>query len=126
MNKLFLIIVLIVAILLIASCGGTTEQATTPTTVTTATTTDIPGPPSSEELAAQDFVLPDLPRITCEQLKQKIDSGEPLVVVDTRLGLFFKGGHIPQSVNIPFQLIDEQTASLLALPKDKPIIFYCD
>lgn len=115
MKKLFLLVPLFIAFLLILSCGGTTT-----------TTTAIPKPPSSEELAAQGFVLPELPRITCEQLKQKIDTGEPIVVVDTRLEFFFKMAHIPESIDIPFQLIDEQTTSFLSLPKDKPIIFYCD
>ncbi len=90
------------------------------------TTTGIPGPPSAEELAAQDFVLPELPRITCEQLKQMMDNGEPLVVVDTRIEFFFNMGRLPQSINIPMHPEDEQTASFLALPKDKPVIFYCD
>ena len=126
MNKLFLTVILLMAVLLIASCGGVTDSTTTPTTANTTTTTGIPGPPSPEELAAQNFVLPELPRITCEQLKQMMDNGEPLVVVDTRLEFFFNMGHLPQSIDIPYQLEDEQTASLLALPKDRPIIFYCD
>ena len=114
------------AVLLIASCGGAIESTTTPTITTTTTTTGIPGPPSPEELAAQGFLLPELPRITCEQLKQMMDNEEPLVVVDTRLEFFFNMGHLPQSINIQFQLEDEQTTSFLALPKDRPIIFYCD
>lgn len=117
-------ILFIIILLLSISCTGSGETATT--TATTTTTTGIPGPPSAEELAAQDFVHPELPRITCEQLKQMIDNGEPLVVVDTRLEFFFNMGQLPQSINIPFQQEDEQTASFLALPKDKPIIFYCD
>jgi hypothetical protein len=123
MNKLFLTVILLMAVLLIASCGGATDSKTS---IKTTTTTGIPGPPSPQELAAQNFVLPELPRITCEQLKQMIDNGEPLVVVDTRLEFFFNMGHLPQSIDIPFQQEDEQTASFLALPKDKPIIFYCD
>jgi hypothetical protein len=100
--------------LILAACGGG------------AGTTGIPGPPPPEELDAQGFVLPELPRITCEQLKQMMDNGEPLVLVDTRIELFFNTEHLPQSINIPFQPEDEQTASFLALPKNSPIIFYCD
>ena len=124
MKRLFLPAILLIAVLLIASCGGVTDSTTTPTTATT--TTAIPGPPSLEELAVQDFVLPELPRITAEQLKQMMDNGEPLILVDTRLDFFFDMGCLPQSINMPFEPEEEQTASLLALPKDVPIIFYCD
>ena len=113
-------ILFVVMLLLSFGCTGLGGTATT------TTTTGIPGPPSPEELAAQDFVLPELPRITNEQLKQMMDSGEPLVVVDTRLRIFFNMGHLPQSINMPYQLEDEQTTSFLALPKDRPIIIYCD
>jgi len=116
-------LLLIAAVVLISACGGVTE--TTPTIQSTATTT-IPGPPSEEELAARNFTLPELPRITCEQLKEMMDNGEPLIVVDTRLEFFFDMGRLPQSVNIPIQLEEEQVGRLLALPKDRPIIFYCD
>jgi len=94
------------------------------TSINTTYTTGIPEPPSVEELAAQGFFMPELKRVTCEQLKQMIDSGEPLVVVDNRAGPTYNIGHIPQSINIPYQSIDEIQASLLALPKDRPLIFY--
>jgi len=117
-----ILFVLFAITLVLAACSG----GSVTTSINTTTTTGIPGPPSPEELAAQDFVLPELPRITCEQLKQMMDNGEPLVVVDTRLEFFFNMGHLPQSIDIPFQPEDEQTARFLALPKDRPIIFYCD
>jgi guanyl-specific ribonuclease Sa len=140
MNKLFLTAILIVAILLIASCGGTTETTTTPastttttTTTQTTTTTSITstldpsvGAPTNAELAAQDFISPELPRITAERLKQFMDNGEPFVLVDTRIEFLFNMGHLPQSIDIPFQPEDEQTSSFLLLPKDRFIIFYCD
>ena len=135
MNKLFLTVVLVVAILLIASCGGTTEPTTTPTSttttnnITTPTTTTLDaslGAPSAEELAAQSSISPELPRITAERLKQFMDNGESFVVVDTRLEFFYNMGHIPQSINIPFEPEDERTVEFLTLPKDRLIIFYCD
>ena len=114
-------ILFVVMLLLSISC---TESGGTATTTTT--TTGIPGPPSPEELAAQGFLLPELPRITCEQLKQMVDNGEPLVVVDTRMEFFFNMGHLPQSVNIIYWSDEENPEGFLALPKDRPIVFYCD
>ncbi len=135
MNKLFLTTVLLIAVLLIASCSGATEPTTTPTSTTTMTTTTQTTTttldasleaPSAEELAAQSFINPELPRITAERLKQFMDNGESFVVVDTRIEFLFDIGHLPQSINIPFEPEDEQTAGFLALPKDRLIIFYCD
>jgi len=113
---------LLTIILVLAACGGGSTKTSTNST----TTTGIPGPPSVEELAAQGFLLPELPRITCEQLKQMIDDGEPLVVVDTRIEFFFNMGHIPQSVNIIYWPDEEEPEGFLTLPEDRPIIFYCD
>ena len=106
--------------LVLSACNGGPEATTTTDTTT------IPEPPSAEELAAQGFLLPELPRVTCEQLKQMIDNEEPLVVVDTRIEFFFNAGHIPQSVNIIYKPDEEEPQGFLALPKDRPIIFYCD
>ena len=106
---------LIIPVLIITACNGSSE------------TTGIPTPPSPEELANQGFLLPELPRVTGEQLKQWMDDEEPLVVVDTRIEFMFNQGHLPESVDIPVILDAAQlTNELLALPKDKKIIFYCD
>lgn len=114
-------ILFVIMLLLSISCTGGGGTATTTTTAA-----EIPEPPSPEELAAQNFTLPELPRITCEQLKQMMDDGEPLVVVDTRIEFFFNNGHIPQSINIIYQPNEEEPEGFLTLPKDEPIIFYCD
>jgi hypothetical protein len=116
---IFFIVILLFSI----GCTGSTTNGGTTTAVTT---TEIPQPPSTEELAAQGFLLPELPRVTCEQLKQMIDNGEPLVVVDTRIEFMFNLGHLPETINMPAQSKEEQLARFETLPKDRPIIFYCD
>ncbi len=89
--------------------------------------TGIPGPPSPADLADQGFLLPELPRVTGEQLKQWMDNKEPLVVVDTRINFMFNQGHLPESINLPVTSgAEEMTAGLMALPQDRKIIFYCD
>lgn len=107
---------------ILAACSG--GAATT--SVNTTTTPGVPAAPSAEELAAQDFVYPELPRITCEQLKQMMDNGEPLLVVDTNLSFIFKSRHLPEAINIPYlPKADQITSFLTVLPTDIPIIFYC-
>jgi len=148
MNKLFLTIILIMAVLLIASCGGATESTTattglttttTPTTTTptmtttTQTTTTTPitttldpslGAPTAEELAEQDFISPELPRITAERLKQFMDNEETFTLVDVRDGYQYISRHLPQAISLPLNTGDEQIAGFLALPKDELIFVY--
>ena len=140
MKRLFLSITVLIAVLLTASCGGatgstTTATSTTPPTTTAAQTSTIPitttpdaslGAPSVQELTEEDFILPELPRITAERLKQFMDDGEPLVVIDTRIKFLYDLGHLPQSINIPYNPEGAQTASFLLLPKDRFIVLYCD
>lgn len=100
-------------------------------TVDTATSAPTPTPPSSEQLAEQGFVLPEMPRITCEGLKQMLDRGDSLVLVDTRSPASFKLQRLPGAINIPNSPespVTETwiTSTLLGLPRDKLIVFYCD
>ena len=55
-----------------------------------------------------------------------LDDGEPLVVVDTRIEFMFNLGHLPQTINISVRSEEEQLNKFRTLPKDRPIIFYCD
>ncbi len=78
---------------------------------------------------AEEVVLPHLPRITVEELKQLIDKGEDLVIVDTRDSQSYAAGHIKGAVNIYYDAtadpMDRQMM-LIALPMDKLIVTYCD
>jgi hypothetical protein len=126
-----------VFIFVIPACSGgdtisiptptpTQTQNNTPSIVTT-TTREILEPPSPEELGAQGFYLPELARITCEQLKNMMDNNGPFILVDTRVTLIYDLGNIPQSINIPIDMEEiDLIDRLLMLPKDKPVIFYCD
>ncbi|MFC1865891.1 rhodanese-like domain-containing protein [Chloroflexota bacterium] len=140
MKRLFLSVAVLIAVLLIASCSGATGSTTTPTSTTSITTTTIQtttipiattpdasfGAPSVQELTEEGFILPELPRITAERLKQFMDEGEPLVVIDTRIKFLYDIGHLLGAINIPFNPEDAQTASFLILPKNRFIILYCD
>lgn len=77
------------------------------------------------------LVHPELPRVTCEELKQFMDEGVNLLLVDARGESHFKKEHIKGAINIPndpLPPLTEQmiTIRLTMLPWDKMIIFYCD
>lgn len=78
---------------------------------------------------AEDVVLPDLPRITAEELKQMIDNNAELVSVDTRDSGSYGAGHIKGAVNIYYDPTSDpmnRQMMLMALPMDKLIVTYCD
>ena len=106
-----------------SACNG--GPVTTPEPPTTATAT-IPTPPSAEELAKDGFILPELPRITAQQLRQMINSGQPVAIVDTRIAFFYNADHIPGAINIPYEPNNAQPPAFLNLPKDRPVVFYTD
>lgn len=92
---------------------------------------EIPAAPSPEVLAEEGFMLPEIPRITCEELKQSMDNEVDFVLVDTRFKISFKDGHLIGAINIPDTPLPPLTlemieAKLLELPRDKLIILYCD
>jgi hypothetical protein len=125
LKEILLFMVLLLLALTPAACqqDNVTTSSTTPTGLI---------PPSPEELAANHFVLPEIPRILCEQLKQMMDKGDDFTLVDTRLNTSFKTGYIPGAINIPTNdssppfTQEWVTGQLNALPQDKLIILYCD
>jgi len=62
-------------------------------------------------------------RITPEELKQKLDSGENIVVIDVRHALDFEADPyiIPGTLRIP----SEQLESYPEVPKDREVVVYC-
>jgi hypothetical protein len=64
----------------------------------------------------------DVPSISLEQLKEKLDAGADLVIVDVRSKEDFDEGHIIGAVSIPWE---EMEARHTELPRDKEIITYC-
>jgi rhodanese-related sulfurtransferase len=75
-------------------------------------------------------VFPNIPRISAEELKKKVDKGaRDFVLVDVRDSSSYEAGHIKGAINIYYNAtadpMDRQMM-LLALPMDKLVITYCD
>jgi len=68
---------------------------------------------------------PDIPTISTDELKAKIDSGDSFFLMDVRTPEEFQEGHIEQSVNMPLAEIENRIGKL-ALVKEKEIITVCD
>jgi len=63
----------------------------------------------------------EVPRISAEDLREKVNAGS-VTVVDVRDALSYEAGHIPGSLHIPLASVE---ANLDLLPKGKSIVTYC-
>ena len=104
------------------------KTSETPVITTPTKTPALLTPPSPEELAEDNFVLPEIPRILCEQLKQMMDNGDDFVLVDTRDNPSFKLDYLPGATNITLDNSTQLsvTNQLAAISEKKMAIFYCD
>jgi len=64
----------------------------------------------------------DVPRMTLNELKNKLDKKADIIVVDVRSKYSFVQEHIKGAISIPLGEVEERYKELL--PKDKEIVFY--
>jgi predicted sulfurtransferase len=88
-------------------------------------------PMAGEGSPEEKLAYPEVPRITCEELKQLMDKEVALVLVDTRLESSFKRGYLKGAINVPDTSLSPITeeiikGKLMMLPRDKLIVLYCD
>lgn len=139
LNKRLVVCVSLVLVAVLAtSCAPAATPTPTPLPPTEPAAVATPTPaeeeiptPTPEAVPEEGLYLPEVPRITCEELKQLIDEGVDLVLVDNRFESSFERGHISGAINIPYTplppLTEEMvTERLLMLPRDKLIVLYCD
>lgn len=62
--------------------------------------------------------------VTVEQVKEIIETGQDVVLLDVRERWEYETGHIPGAINLPWnsQVLQAEYASL---PKDRPVIVVC-
>ena len=89
----------------------------------------LPLIPLASAFSEEKVVLPNIPRVKAEDLKQMVDQGGQFVVVDVRDSGSYDAGHIKGAVNVYYDANADPTdrqMMLIALPMDKLIITYCD
>jgi 3-mercaptopyruvate sulfurtransferase SseA len=64
----------------------------------------------------------EVPRIVPSILKERLDAGESVLVVDARTSGEYAEAHIPGAISVPLSDLD---ARLDELPRDREIVFYC-
>jgi rhodanese-related sulfurtransferase len=120
------LVVALVALALLAGCGGgeTAPSAEPQPTETAVTSETAPTQQGTSETGAREpsFELQDGEFVPMDQVKQAMDEGAALIVVDSRVPEAFAESHIPGALSIPFYEIDERYPEL---PKDTWIVAYC-
>lgn len=68
--------------------------------------------------------MADAPRITPHDLKQRMDAGEDLTIIDVRNPQAWAQSDtmIPEAIRVP---IDEFERHLSQIPKNRPVVTYC-
>lgn len=91
------------------------------------TTIHVTSNPPFETLVKDGYNRPEIPRLTCEELRKKMDDGSTFLLIDTRDEYVFKKGHLAGAIDIPVSGSEETIANqLMALPDGLLKIFYCD
>ena len=110
-----------IGVLILMGCVTTTPASTPeeecepvcPADIQPETPAISPARPSLSEM---------VPRITIDELKQKMENGEDILIVDDRHKEEYEDGHIKGALSAPLSVVvdGEWTA-----PLDKELIFYC-
>jgi rhodanese-related sulfurtransferase len=62
--------------------------------------------------------------ISREELKEKMDMGDALVLVDTTAERYYRHSHLPDAINLPVDELRKRAPELLP-EKDADIVVYC-
>ncbi len=101
--------ILLLSIALITSCSPQ-ESSTTPLET-----------PSSANLSPSSY-LPEVPRISVEEVKAKLDAGSNIVIIDSRSENAYNESHIVGAISMPLADMAEPYSNL---DRYEEIITYC-
>ena len=124
-NKLFiapivLILIIFISSFIVGSCkiteGAGKENKVTEDTLTKEET--------KEEISiAEDETIAEVTSISVEEVYEIIKNNQDYIILDVRTKEEFNEGHLEDAILIP---VSELESRLDELPKDKPIITYCE
>jgi uncharacterized lipoprotein YajG len=120
MKALFYLLPL-VSLLVLAACAGQTPASIPRHECTPDCPADIQ-PDTVPGQAPKSTPSENVPRISIEELRQKMDSKADIVIVDNRSKGEYDMDHIKDSISLPLATI---VAGEWTLPLDKELIFYC-
>ena len=66
-------------------------------------------------------MISEVPRISAEELKDRLDNGEAILIVDARSTIAFEMEHITGAISVPGREVESR---LDEFPRDQDIVFY--
>lgn len=81
---------------------------------------------SSDTIGSTASAGPHAPIMVSTEEAQKFFEESNALFIDARHEFDFKLGHIKGAINIPLKDFDVRKETLASVPKDKPVIAYCD
>jgi rhodanese-related sulfurtransferase len=130
MKKMIIPIAAVLSVLILASCAAKAYEPDVSETQTVemesveaeAAETETVGTESDETESTQTEV--EYRKITAEQAKERIDSGDELIVLDVRTQDEYDAGHIEGALLLPNETIFDMQPDLLP-DLDAEILIYC-
>jgi hypothetical protein len=100
----------VLAVLFLAGCGARISTPEPPTSTQILTATQEP--PKS---------ISEVPRISAEEIKERLDNREDILIVDSRANSLFETRHIAGAISVPESEVESR---LDEFPRDQDIVFY--
>ena len=85
---------------------------------------EIDGLDSGDGCKGDEGRLAVVKTISREELKEKMDQGKDLFLVDTMAEMYYRHSHLPGAINLPVDQVRERAPYLLP-DKDAEIVVYC-
>jgi hypothetical protein len=124
-SKTFAIPIAVVCLMIVCIVGQACQTTNTVVPETTAEPAQTTGPtnpapnPSTSPPTTQASGTDD--KISVDELKQELESGNTMVIVDVRPRALFDISHIDGAISIP---LDEMPARYQEIPQEREIIVY--
>lgn len=67
----------------------------------------------------------DIARISIEELKEMMDKGTPVTIIDVQPKDIYAAGHIKGAISLPYKT-QVELEDVWSLPEDQLIVTYCD
>jgi 3-mercaptopyruvate sulfurtransferase SseA len=108
----------VLAVLTLAACNSNETKGNSANGNAVSNSNRVPFPSAStEHVAPSDGVK----RVTTVELRDALEKGTA-IVIDVRPATSYQQNHIKGSINIP---LEQVTARMNELPRDKTIVTYC-
>ena len=66
-----------------------------------------------------------LPTVTADELRRKLEDGEPLVLVDALAPMVYAHSHLPGAINLPSSNVDPDRVTRRIPDRNTEIVVYC-